>query len=81
MEQTQEDWVVCCFCNNPKREVEARRVGWVPYFYTREIEHGPACPSCASKHLVMGIDGEWEIKSRINQPLVLGYTQKGEKKK
>ena len=35
---------------------------WLPYFYEGEVEHGPACSSCAETMIRVGDDGEIELK-------------------
>ena len=62
---------------------EAIKQGWVPYFYEKEAEHGPLCPSCSEKLICEGEDGEMEVKEeyrgkikyldeKIKEHLVMG---------
>ena len=39
---------------------------WLPSFYEGENEHGPVCSSCAETMIVMGEDGEMELKAEFH---------------
>ena len=54
----------CAICGIEVETVdEAIDSSWIPYFYEGEVEHGPACSSCAETMIDVGEDGEMELKA------------------
>jgi hypothetical protein len=40
---------------------QAIQSNWISGFFECEAEHGPACPSCTDRLLLMAEDGEFEL--------------------
>ena len=54
----------CAICGIEVETIdEAIEDGWIPDFYEGEDEHGPACSSCTETMIVLGEDGEMELKA------------------
>lgn len=45
---------------------DAINANWIPSFYEKNQEHGPACPSCSELMLRPGDDGYLELKPEYN---------------
>jgi len=55
----------CVICGIEINSVdESIDQGWIPYFYDAEIECGPACPECSGTLILVGKDGEMELKEQ-----------------
>ena len=54
----------CAICGIEIETIDdAIEDGWIPDFYEGEDEHGPACSSCTETMIVLGEDGEMELKT------------------
>lgn len=70
----------CAICGIEVETVEEGiENGWIPIFYERESEYGPACPMCYSTMLNRGEDGELELKPKYHGKIkfVGDYCDKG----
>lgn len=53
----------CAICGIEVETIdEAIENDWLPSFYEGEVEHGPACSSCAETMIDINEDGEMELK-------------------
>jgi hypothetical protein len=57
-------WIRCGMCDTAATVEHAVATGWVPYCYADRVEiRKPTCPTCAANHLVMGADGQMELRT------------------
>ena len=60
----------CVICGIEADFIEERiDLGWTPYFYEAQIEHGPACPECSEVLLEMDSFGEMGLKERYRRKI------------
>jgi hypothetical protein len=64
--------VQCGFCGARLPEPAAVMADWIPYYFVGQTEISrPTCSDCATQHLVLGDDGEWELSPPADQPIIV----------
>jgi hypothetical protein len=61
-EAEPEHWATCAWCRRTVPLGEAIDEGWLPEWWHGDVAHGPACPSCAAKHLEDDCAGEMVLR-------------------
>lgn len=57
---------MCVICGIEVDSIEeAVDQGWIPYFYDKQIECGPACPNCSETLLEIDENGDMELKGQF----------------
>ena len=69
--------MICVFCSTHLDDLnDAVEAGWWPDFFAAEVDYeGAVCPDCAARFLVMGDDGEMELRPGIDVPPLAALLQ------
>ena len=68
----------CSICGTEIESIDQAIIeGWLPSFYDGDIQHEVACQSCSETIIIVGDDGEYEVKPEYRGKIV--YTDTGNK--